>query len=120
MTAAKLVGTNGHVLAIDISTQMLSIAKQRAASLGLQDIIEFKESDAENMDLTNSFFFDAVLCRWGIMLFPNLDTALSMIHRCLISGGRFSAAVWSDPLSPNYQFGFPNHKRATANTSSPT
>jgi enediyne biosynthesis protein CalE5 len=56
MTAAKLVETNGHVLAIDISTQMLSIAKQRAASLGLQDIIEFKESDAENMDLTNSFF----------------------------------------------------------------
>jgi ubiquinone/menaquinone biosynthesis C-methylase UbiE len=96
MTAAKLVGTSGHVLATDISTQMLSIAKQRAASLGLQDIIEFKESDAENIDLTNSFF-DAVLCRWGIMLLPNLDTALSKIHRCLVSGGRFSAAVWSDP-----------------------
>ena len=30
----------GHVLATDISTQMLTIAKQRAAAVGLQDVIE--------------------------------------------------------------------------------
>ena len=54
ITAAKIVGTSGHVLATDISTQMLRIAKERAASLGLQDIIEFKESDAEVLDLPNS------------------------------------------------------------------
>jgi ubiquinone/menaquinone biosynthesis C-methylase UbiE len=33
----------------------------------LQDVIEFKESDAENLDLANSSF-DAALCRWGLML----------------------------------------------------
>jgi ubiquinone/menaquinone biosynthesis C-methylase UbiE len=36
-----------HVLAIDISTQMLTIAKQRAAAMGLQDVIGFREGDAE-------------------------------------------------------------------------
>ncbi len=41
----------GYVLATDISGQMLGIAKERAASLGLQRIIEFKQSDAENLDL---------------------------------------------------------------------
>jgi ubiquinone/menaquinone biosynthesis C-methylase UbiE len=55
----------------DISARMLAIAKVRAAASGLQDIIEFKESDAENIDFPDSFF-DAALCRWGLMLLPNL------------------------------------------------
>jgi ubiquinone/menaquinone biosynthesis C-methylase UbiE len=95
ITAAKIVGTNGHVLATDISAQMLRIAKERAGSLGLQDIIEFKESDAEILDLADSAY-DAVLCRLGLMLLPNLDAALSRIHDSLVSGGRFAAAVWAD------------------------
>jgi ubiquinone/menaquinone biosynthesis C-methylase UbiE len=95
ITAAKIVGTSGHVLATDISAQMLGIAKERAASLGLQDIIEFKETDAEILDLPDSAY-DAVLCRWGLMLLPNLDAALSKIHGSLVSGGQFAAAVWAD------------------------
>jgi ubiquinone/menaquinone biosynthesis C-methylase UbiE len=95
ITAAKVVGTGGHVLATDISRQMLAIAKERATLLRLQDIIEFKESDAENLDLTNSSF-DAALCRWGLMLFPNLDAAIRKIYSSLVSGGRFAAAVWAD------------------------
>jgi SAM-dependent methyltransferase len=82
-------------LATDISKQMLAIAKERATLLRLQDIIEFKESDAENLDLSNSSF-DAALCRWGLMLFPNLDAAIRKIYSLLVSGGRFAAAVWAD------------------------
>ena len=63
ITAAKQVGNSGYVLAIDISSQMLSIAKQRAISLGLEQVIEFKEGDAETIDLPSSTF-DAALCRW--------------------------------------------------------
>ena len=95
ITAAKVVGINGHVLATDISAQMLAIAKQRAEPGGLRDIVEFKQSDAENLDLANSSF-DAALCRWGLMLLPNLDTALRKIHNSLRSGGRFAAAVWAE------------------------
>lgn len=43
ITVASRVGSNGQVLATDISTEMLSIAKQRAANLGLQHVIEFKQ-----------------------------------------------------------------------------
>jgi SAM-dependent methyltransferase len=95
ITAAKVIGTGGHVLAIDISRQMLAIAKERATFLRLQDIIEFRESDAENLDLANSSF-DAALSRWGLMLFPNLDAAIGKIYNSLVSGGRFAAAVWAD------------------------
>jgi ubiquinone/menaquinone biosynthesis C-methylase UbiE len=34
LTAARIVGSTGHILAIDISTEMIAIAKQRAASNG--------------------------------------------------------------------------------------
>jgi ubiquinone/menaquinone biosynthesis C-methylase UbiE len=97
ITAAKKVsGRNGHVLATDISPQMLSIARQRAASLGLQDVIEFKEGDAETISLPDSAF-DAVLCRWGLMFLPDLKTGLSNIHKSLVDGGRLAAAVWASP-----------------------
>jgi enediyne biosynthesis protein CalE5 len=96
MTAAKIVGSSGHIIATDISARMLAIAKERAMSIGMQDITEFKECDAENIDFPDSFF-DAALCRWGLMLLPNLDAALSKIYRSIISGRRFAAAVWSVP-----------------------
>ena len=95
ITAAKVVRNGGRILATDFSKQMLAIARERATLLRLQDIIEFKESDAENLDLENSSF-DAALCRWGLMLFPNLDAAIRKIYSSLVSGGRFAAAVWAD------------------------
>src|SRR5947209_2119087 len=82
VSVAKIVGTSGYVHATDISAQMLEIAKERAASLGLQEIIEFKQSEAENLDLPNSYF-DAVLCRWGLMFLPNIDVAINKIYASL-------------------------------------
>ncbi|MGH9977164.1 MAG: class I SAM-dependent methyltransferase, partial [Nitrososphaeraceae archaeon] len=97
ITAAKKVGRgNGHVLATDISPQMLSIARQRAASLGLQGVIEFKEGDAETISLPASEF-DAVLCRWGLMFLPNLNAGLSNIYQSLTESGYLAAAFWASP-----------------------
>lgn len=96
ITAAKHVRPSGHVLATDISAQMLEIARQRAALFGLQDVIEFRESDAELLDL-HDLAFDAVLSRWGLMFFPNLDATLKRVCQALVPGGILSAAVWSVP-----------------------
>ena len=96
ITAANRVGSNGHVLATDISPQMLSVAKQRAISLGLQNVIEFKEGDIETIDLPSSTF-DAVLCRWGLMFLPDLKAGLSNIYQSLKPSGHFGAAVWASP-----------------------
>ena len=103
ITAAKKVGVEGYVLATDISPQMLAIAKERTVSLGLQNIVEFKEVDAEKiLDLQQQQQqplspFAAVLCRWGLMFFPNLASTLTNIYKLLSSGGRIAAAVWSEP-----------------------
>jgi ubiquinone/menaquinone biosynthesis C-methylase UbiE len=101
ITAAKKVGVEGYVLATDISPQMLAIAKERTVSLGLQDIVEFKQVDAEKIhDLQQEPLspFAAVLCRWGLMFFPNLASTLTNIYKLLSGGGRIAAAVWSEPV----------------------
>jgi ubiquinone/menaquinone biosynthesis C-methylase UbiE len=98
VTAAKKVLPNGKVVAIDISPQMLAIARTRAKSLGLDGIMEFRESDGEKIDLPDSTTkFDAILSRFGLMFFPNLSFALVKIRHLLITNGRLSAAVWSTP-----------------------
>jgi ubiquinone/menaquinone biosynthesis C-methylase UbiE len=98
VTAARKVMPNGKVLATDISPQMLAIAKTRAASLGLNGIIEFRESDGEKLDLPDQTAkFDAILSRFGLMFFSNLPVALVRIRQMLITNGRLSTAVWSAP-----------------------
>jgi ubiquinone/menaquinone biosynthesis C-methylase UbiE len=96
ITAARTVGDKGHVIATDISTQMLAIGRERAIAQGLQNMIEFREGDAESVDLPNSSF-EAVLSRWGLMFLPNLRMALDNIQKSLINGGRLAAAVWGEP-----------------------
>jgi enediyne biosynthesis protein CalE5 len=79
------------------------LQKQRTASLGLTNIIEFKEIDAERIDtdlqpLLQLSSFNAVLCRWGLMFVPNLTSTLTSIYKLLSSGGKVAAAVWSEPI----------------------
>ena len=98
VSAARRVMPNGKVVAIDISPQMLAITKTRAKSLGLDSIMEFRESDGEKLDLPEpTARFDAILSRFGLMFFPNLPAALVRIRQTLITNGRLSAAVWSAP-----------------------
>jgi ubiquinone/menaquinone biosynthesis C-methylase UbiE len=95
LTAARIVGSTGHVLAIDISTEMLAIAKQRSMYYGLQGTIEYKETSMQNL-MSPDLSFNSVLCRWGLMFLPNLYSTLVAIHRTLLPGGKFVAAVWAD------------------------
>ena len=97
ISAAKIVGKNGHVTATDISSEMLAIAEERAISTGLHEVIEFKQSDAESLELETNQAFNSIICRWGLMFLPNLDNALSNMLRLLVPGGKLAAAVWSEP-----------------------
>ncbi|MGH9992506.1 MAG: class I SAM-dependent methyltransferase [Nitrososphaera sp.] len=96
VTAARQVGQNGKVVAIDISPQMLTIAKERAKDNGVEKIIEFREADAESLSLPSSSF-DAIISRWGLMFLPNLSNALTSMRQALVPNGRIAAAVWSIP-----------------------
>jgi ubiquinone/menaquinone biosynthesis C-methylase UbiE len=75
---------------------MLAVAKERSISLGLQDLVDFSEGDAETTNLPSSTF-DAALCRFGLMFLPNVVAGLLNIHKSLVNDGRFAAAVWASP-----------------------
>lgn len=95
VSAARRVGPTGYVVATDQSPQMLEIARERSATLGLQQM-EFKVADAEALEFPENSF-DAVLCRWGLMFLPDLSSALNKIRQTLIPGGRFDTVVWDVP-----------------------
>ena len=93
LTAARIVGPSGRVVAVDMSPGMLAIARERIDAAGLRNV-EVIESDAESLNLDASSF-DAVLCRWGLMFMPDLDGLIRSMYRALKPGGRFATAVWS-------------------------
>jgi len=91
-TAARRVGPNGSVVATDLSSALLSLAREEAVRLGLRNV-EFREMDAEEPDLPAQSF-DAALCRWALMFLPHLVAALTRLRELLVPDGRFAAAVW--------------------------
>lgn len=103
LTVARRIGNAGKVVATDQSSQMISIARDRARAIGLTNVM-FRVADAEEMNLSEGDF-DAIVCRWGLMFLPNLETALSSIHRMLVPNGKFATSVWEVPVKiPFFSF----------------
>ena len=96
--AARIVQPTGRVLAVDQSQRRLATARRRAKEQGLENLIEFIESDIEIMEFPSSKF-NAILSKWGLMFFADLERLLSRILDALLPdrGGVFVAAVWSKP-----------------------
>jgi SAM-dependent methyltransferase len=95
VSAAARVGPGGYVLATDIAEGIVELAREVARKRGLSQI-ETRAMDGEKLDLPDAFF-DAVLCRLGLMYMPNPVTALSEWRRALKTGGRVAVVVFSTP-----------------------
>jgi len=90
---SQRVGPSGHVVAVDISANMLSHAATAAREAGLANI-ETRVMRAEKLDF-QADSFDAVLCRFGLMLFPQPQTALAEMHRVVKPTRKVAVMVWS-------------------------
>jgi SAM-dependent methyltransferase len=90
--AAELIRPGGTLICSDGTEAMLEVARERAASAGIENV-EFARLELEWIDLPTASV-DAVLCRWGIMLIVDPDAAGHEIRRVLRSGGRAALAVW--------------------------
>jgi enediyne biosynthesis protein CalE5 len=95
LTAAKIVGPEGEVVATDISAGMLAYGRERAAAAGLQNL-EFIESDAVSLDFPPGSF-DAALSRWGIIFEPNGEGAAGRVRGFLKPGARMAISSWGPP-----------------------
>jgi SAM-dependent methyltransferase len=91
--AWPLLAPGGRLVSSDIAPEMLDAARRRADELGL-DGVEFRVEDAAALSFDDATF-DGILCRWGVMLVPDMDAAASEIARVLRPGGRAALAVWA-------------------------
>ncbi|MDM0047731.1 class I SAM-dependent methyltransferase [Variovorax sp. J22R115] len=94
ISAARRVGTNGHVLATDIAPALLERAAADARKAGLSNL-ETREIDGEALDVLPAASFDAAISRVGLIYFPDQQRALAGICRALRPGGRVAAIVYS-------------------------
>jgi cyclopropane fatty-acyl-phospholipid synthase-like methyltransferase len=95
LSAAERVGRSGHVLATDISSNILEFAAQTARERGLTNY-ETRVMDGEDPDLPEASF-EAVLSRLGLIYFPDRKRALRAVQRLLKSGGRVVLASFTTP-----------------------
>jgi enediyne biosynthesis protein CalE5 len=95
LTAARAAGSEGSVVASDISAEMLAYGRERATAAGLENI-EFVESDAISLDFPAESF-DAAVSRFGIIFEPDGEAAAARVRSFLKPGGRFAIASWGQP-----------------------
>lgn len=97
LLAAKRVGEEGYVLAIDTDEDSLSLAQKKSSFSNLHFIREDVET---HFTAKRSFeaepSFHAATCRWGLMYMNQPVIALREIKRLLIPGGMFVAAFWAE------------------------
>jgi enediyne biosynthesis protein CalE5 len=95
LTAARVVGPGGGVVASDISAGMLGFGRERAAEAGLENI-EFIESDASSLDFPEGSF-DAALSRWGIIFEPDGEGSAARVRGFLKPEARMAISSWGPP-----------------------
>lgn len=91
---AAAVAARGNALGVDLSEQMLTRARQRAARAGLNNIT-FLQADAQLYRFVPSSF-DVVVSKYGAMFFADPVTAFTNIGRAVRPGGRLALLVWRE------------------------
>jgi SAM-dependent methyltransferase len=80
--------------ASDFSEHMLAVAREfllESAKTG----VEFVTADATDLPFADASF-DAVVCQFGVMFFPDEPEGYRQAARVLKPGGRFLFSVWDD------------------------
>jgi len=88
----RLVATlpaGAAIVATDLNQAMLD----HAASLGTARPVEWRQADAMQLPFEDGSF-DAVVCQFGVMFFPDKAKAFAETRRVLAPGGVFLFNVW--------------------------
>lgn len=83
--AAQIVGDEGRVIAVDISTGMLEQLKRKIEALNLKNI-EIMLADAEALNLPENSC-DRILCSSALMWLMDIPATLRIWHQILKPGG---------------------------------
>ena len=86
---ASVLPESVSIVATDLNESML----EQAASVGTKRPVEWRQADAAALPFPDGMF-DAVICQFGVMFFPDKAKAFAEAHRVLRSGGVFVFNVW--------------------------
>ena len=84
--AANQVGESGHVIGLDMTPDMLELARKNQANLGLINV-EFVQGEMEDMPLPDASL-DVVISNCVVCLSPDKDAVFRETFRVLAPGGR--------------------------------
>ena len=75
------------VTGLDLNDGMLSVARR------ISPDIDWRQGDASDMPFEDGLF-DAVVCQFGLMFFPEREKSLAEQWRVLAPGGRLAVSTW--------------------------
>jgi SAM-dependent methyltransferase len=93
ISISSVVGAAGSVIGTDAVAEMVATARREARQRALTNI-EFSQCLAESLPFSDNRF-DKVVCRLGVMLFPDPAAAIHEMLRVVKRGGHIACAVWS-------------------------
>lgn len=101
-TLADAVGSEGYVLGLDLSEEMVEASRAWAESQGIENV-EFRAIRSE-LDLgVEPQTFDAVTCRHGLQFMPDPMAALQELREGVRPGCKVAASTWTTPeRNPNF------------------
>ena len=101
LRVAPAITPDGHVTAVDISPEMLELARQRTARAARTDI-SFEEGRAEMLPV-QAESIDVVLACLSLIYVIDRAAAAREIARVLRPGAQLAAAVWAGPQTRGHR-----------------
>lgn len=92
---AAALPEDASLVATDLNQAMLD----QASAVGTTRAVEWRQADATQLPFEDATF-DAVVCQFGVMFFPDKPRAFSEARRVLRPGGVFVFSVW-DHITEN-------------------
>ncbi len=101
ISIAMRVGAQGNVTALDLSSDLLEIARDRAQDRGLQNF-STQQADAHALPFPDDSF-DLATSRFGVMFFVDVGLALRELRRVLRDQARACFLAWGPIDQPYWQ-----------------